>query len=132
MRFKEWLRLDEIPHAFFPMPVTVMLPNEKREPMRVTFDLVDMRLELYVKGEPFKTANLQGFNAKFPFANSHLVCYGTNFDSRLFKTHIGEADERLTMLSPDWYRYAQFVQGNTLVYWAMKGIYEPTNMAVTA
>lgn len=132
MNFREWLLLNEIPHAIFPRAFTVFLPDDRNEAMRVSFDLIDVRTELYLKGDAYKAANLVGFNAKFPFSNDHLVCYGPKFDSRLFKTRIGQPDENLTTLSGDWYKYAQFMQGNTLAYWAYKGIYRPTSMAVTA
>lgn len=134
MNFREWLQLDEIPHAFFQTAYTQFLPDERNEARRITFNLIDVRTELLCKGNPeaYKQANKIGFNAKFPFSNDYLVCYGPQFDSKVYKTRIGKPDENLTMLSPDWYKYAQFMMGNTLVYWAVQGVYQPTDMAVTA
>lgn len=132
MNFKEWLLLNEIPHTFFPTAHTVLLPDVKNDATKVVFDLIDMRTELYLKGEAYKRANLEGFNAKFPFSNDYLVCYGPKYDSRTFKTRIGQPDEGLMPLSGDWYKYAQFMKGNVLTYWAYKGVYQPVSMAVTA
>lgn len=86
-----------------------------------------MHLELYMSNAQYKKYMIEGFNAKFPFDSDYVV-----FNPRTFKSTIGRPNPTASMIPPNWYEYARFMDDNTTTYWAYKRIFEPTQTAVTA
>lgn len=135
MDFKEWLFLAEQPECAFTSPQTIVLPDEHNEAKRFTFDIIDMQFEKYwkkpeynakFKDEEEQTAYWKqifqaGFQAKLPFGQGYLVYNGFSRHATLRTPHV----ESLTEAPPDWFRWAQIILGNDVVYWGSKRIYKP-------
>lgn len=133
MRFKEWLVAEEI-HRRVNQDVTVTMPGETPGTrVEITFDNVDFRWERYLDQNQIygkwyidpRTSNQtsqaemlrksQGVQGKFPFNNLYIA-YHKRWPTMLL---VGPYQEGLDVMPPEWYKWAQFMQGEETVYWVM-------------